>query len=249
MVRAEGDYFHLVAAQSSDVFVGQREAVFERRQRGRSCKILARALPTWFDAKKNATHVAIYAPDGSATFLELERNDEARAAMHPYEVAIVQESDKPTSLGLFEDARNARGQLRIGRGLAEEDSHRRAGTRLRTGRGNAPVLRTGAGGTQSPPRLACDMEPSPFPLDETPATDPDLECYATPPWLPEKGRAGVYRLPRPPKRALRSSGRGPVRGPGGLQGADIGIVEGSPPSNFGIPPAPSGDPLRTYPAV
>jgi hypothetical protein len=61
-------------------------------------------LPTWFDAKKNATHVAIYAPDGSATFLELERNDEARAAMHPYEVAIVQESDEPTSLGLFEDA-------------------------------------------------------------------------------------------------------------------------------------------------
>jgi hypothetical protein len=59
-------------------------------------------MPTWFDAKKNATHVAIHAPDGTATFLELERNDVARAATHPYEIAIVEGSDEPTRLELFE---------------------------------------------------------------------------------------------------------------------------------------------------
>lgn len=59
------------------------------------------ALPSWFDAKENETHIGIHLPGGRAVFLELARNDRERAAFHPYEIAITSQSDEPTALALF----------------------------------------------------------------------------------------------------------------------------------------------------
>jgi site-specific DNA-cytosine methylase len=65
------------------------------------------ALPSWFDAKENETHIGIHLPGGRAVFLELERNDRERATFHPYEIAITSQSDEPTALALFAEMDDA----------------------------------------------------------------------------------------------------------------------------------------------
>jgi hypothetical protein len=66
-------------------------------------------------------------------------------------------------------------------------------------------------------RNAVPWKPSSFPLDETPATDIPTSSTPRRPGSPRRSGRASTALPKPPKRALRSSA-GPGRRPGQLAG-------------------------------
>jgi site-specific DNA-cytosine methylase len=81
--------------------VGDRYGIYEERVVRSEVGNEKTELPAWFKPREVPTHLAVHAPDGTVTFLELERNAESRAAYHPYEIAVIGENDEPTKITLF----------------------------------------------------------------------------------------------------------------------------------------------------
>lgn len=81
--------------------VGDRYGIYNERVVRAITSSSSLPTPAWFAPRVHATHVAIHTPDRAVMYLELSRNDALRETNHPYEIAVVQESNEPTTLSLF----------------------------------------------------------------------------------------------------------------------------------------------------
>jgi hypothetical protein len=60
--------------------------------------------PAWFQPKGNVNHIALHSAYGHAVYFEVRVDERARAAAHPFDLAVSSRVDRiPQPMGLFDE--------------------------------------------------------------------------------------------------------------------------------------------------